>query len=385
MMSRLVAVCALTAVALVAASTPSLGQAPTAGAIRSTLPGPAQAPLRAAPVTAPGRPGRPNISDTGPKILIERFQLDGNEAIDTATLQARLANFTGQKLSLLGIYDAADALTDYYRAQGYAVASVTVPAQKVSDGLVKLVVLEGRIGKVDVQGNDGYSFEFVRERVADIKPGSYLRGDTLERDMLMLNDLPGMSARAVVQPGAAFGDTDVVVQVEEDPYDLIFRVDNHGRNTIGRERVQGDLFLYNPTGAGDQFSISLLSSQGLGIKYGALGYQIPVGTAGTRFSANISRHLFEVETKDFLPGASIKGDGSSYQAVLRHPVIRGLDENLWVSGGVSRDESDTNDGTDTITSDTLNLLTFGLHYDRRHADRSTSQASLSYATNFKRS
>src|SRR5690606_22169205 len=51
----------------------------------------------------------------------------------------------------------ADRITDRYRKAGYIVATAFVPAQTVgADGIVRIDVLEGTIGKVVVKGASRY-------------------------------------------------------------------------------------------------------------------------------------------------------------------------------------------------------------------------------------
>ena len=68
-------------------------------------------------------------------------------------LRVIVAWYEGQSLTLFEIYSVADELTQFYRDQGYSVASVTVPAQKISSGTVKLEVIEGRIGAISIKGS----------------------------------------------------------------------------------------------------------------------------------------------------------------------------------------------------------------------------------------
>ena len=105
-----------------------------------------------APVQKSGEPSgietareapKPGIPTGGKQILIDRFEISGNTVIGDAELDAIAAPFEGRSLTLFEIYEVADLLTRHYRDQGYAVASVTVPAQKVSSGIVLLEVIEG--------------------------------------------------------------------------------------------------------------------------------------------------------------------------------------------------------------------------------------------------
>jgi hemolysin activation/secretion protein len=54
-------------------------------------------------------------------------------------------------LSLVDLEDAADGITQYYRARGFPVAEAFVPAQDVASGVVTIRVVEGTLGHVEVE------------------------------------------------------------------------------------------------------------------------------------------------------------------------------------------------------------------------------------------
>ena len=70
--------------------------------------------------------------------------------------------------------------------QGYGLAQVTVPAQKISDGIVELQIIEGRIGAIAVTGNEDYSFEFLKRRLELLTPGRVYTDVGMERGVLLL-------------------------------------------------------------------------------------------------------------------------------------------------------------------------------------------------------
>src|SRR5690606_36348240 len=103
-------------------------------------PGTVQEPLRqrpelpsapAAPVLpeAPA-PAAPGVPPGGRQVLVQRFEIAGNSALPAEELARIVAPFAGRSLTLLEIYEVADAVTRYYRERGYTLATAAVPAQK---------------------------------------------------------------------------------------------------------------------------------------------------------------------------------------------------------------------------------------------------------------
>ena len=62
-------------------------------------------------------------------LLVRRFKVDGPPIVDEVEVQAVLAPYEGRKLTIAQIYEAADQATTIYRAHGYMIAKVYVPAQ----------------------------------------------------------------------------------------------------------------------------------------------------------------------------------------------------------------------------------------------------------------
>ncbi|MBW3567153.1 MAG: hypothetical protein KY410_04190, partial [Proteobacteria bacterium] len=124
----------------------------------SISPGTVQDTLRQQPPESPlpldtAPPLRADVSPEstapiGPAIPVTAFIFTGNDTFSDEVLAAQLEPWTNTELTLDAIYTAADALTLYYREQGYGLAQVTVPAQKINDGIVELRIIEGRIGSI---------------------------------------------------------------------------------------------------------------------------------------------------------------------------------------------------------------------------------------------
>jgi len=76
-------------------------------------------------------------------------------------------------------------------------------------------VIEGRVGEVRFEGTRRYTPEQLRGRLATLVPGKLITSGGMEQDLLLLNDLPGLTARAVLEAGKEFGTTDVTINVDE--------------------------------------------------------------------------------------------------------------------------------------------------------------------------
>src|SRR5579859_4444750 len=156
--SRFVTACgaaSLFAASAMAAPVPPLPTPPpvSPGQVKSTLPtqglAPSQGPVQVTNTT----PNAAGVAAGGTSILIKGFEIEGNSAIPSSELQVQIAGYIGKSLTLSELYDVADVLTRYYRAKGYGLADVSLPAQTLRDGVIRLQVVEGHLGKINIQGN----------------------------------------------------------------------------------------------------------------------------------------------------------------------------------------------------------------------------------------
>ena len=370
---------------LVATVAARAADVPTPGAVREQVqPPPATpAPRPAAPKVEAPKP-RPALAPGGPAILVSRFEISGNSVISTADLEAQIASFQGRRLTLAEIYRVADRLTDYYHKAGYTLAQVTVPAQNVSSGVIKLEVLEGRVGAISFKGNKRYRTELLDEHVTHIAPGGVLTIKALEDDLLDLNTLPGLSARAVVQPGATYGTSDVVVKTVENPYSLGASLDNYGRTIIGEWRLQGNATINNPFGFGDRLDFNVLHAEGGLLEYGRFNYDAPINRFGTHANVYYSRYNYKVDTGELgtaFAGIDISGEGDDFGINLTQPFIRNRVDTLYGSIGFER----------TLTrqrgllkkSNDIGLLRLNLYYSHVYANTAVSTLNAALSTNFR--
>ena len=157
------------------------------------------------------------------------------------------------------IQQISDRITRAYRDAGFMVALVYVPPQQFDDSqTLVLEVLEGRVGRVLIQGSQRYRDDQLGASSLDLI-GRPLRKAELERALLYARDLPGVSVSAVLQPGQNPGDTDIVLVATDSarPYEITAGLSNHGTDNTGQYRAELGLSAFNALGAGDVLAASV--------------------------------------------------------------------------------------------------------------------------------
>lgn len=341
---------------------------PSPGTVQSTLPtapAPKPAPSPPLPVATPAVPG---VAPGGPAVLVKHFEITGNTLFSEAELQAQVAGYVGRQLTLLQLYEVADVLTRYYRAHGYGLAYVSLPAQTLQNGSVRFQVVEGHLGTVSFAGNTRTRETALQKQVSNLQSGAVYRDADMERAVLLLNDLPGVQARAVLSPGASFGSSDALFNLAETPYDGSISVDDYGRSVIGRWRVNANADVNSLTGHGDQLSAGITHAESNLLNFGKLAYSLPMGPAGGTLTAAFNRAEYHVGGSLFGP-LNIGGSTQNGSLNYSYAALRTREQSFWWGFGVSHNTSRANVFGQDIVTTNINLLQLTALYSHTQRDQ----------------
>jgi hemolysin activation/secretion protein len=153
----------------------------------------------------------------GPAFAIDRFEVTGNTLLTPSQVDAVVDPFRGPSKTFADVEAARAALAKRYEADGFLTVSVEVPRQTVESGTVRLDVVEGRIGRVDIR-NDGrkwVSDRRIEGSLEHIVPGAVLRQDDFIDDMNRVNRSRDARVRPELSRGEKEGDVDVGLVVDD--------------------------------------------------------------------------------------------------------------------------------------------------------------------------
>lgn len=283
-------------------------------------------PAPSAPSIIPDTTDEHIAPEGAEKIVFElkEIRLEGVTAFTREELADIYEPYIGQNVSLDVVWLIAGQITKRYRNQRYFLSRAYVPAQEIEDGIVIIRVVEGHIGQIEWQEpiEDSTIIQKLTERLLRERP---LKTDTLESYLLRINDLPGKSFRAVVQP--IEGDEEGVVslalaQMETKGQGQI-RLDNHGSRFLGPHRLTAfyeDSFL--PM---QQTSLSISTSIGDELHYANATHIIPVSP---KISLELLGNYIHAEPGYSLEQLEIKSDSKELGIGVIYQPIRQWLQNL---------------------------------------------------------
>ena len=145
---------------------------------------------------------------------ISGFGVIGNNSISTSEIMKILNEYKGKPQNILGINNAINQIQELYSTRGYILARVTQVVDD-PDGYVYLVINEGVIGDIIVEGNTKTK-DFIVKRNIFLQPGSVYNENTMRSDILRLMGTQAFSdVQRELKQDEQTGLYDVYVSLEE--------------------------------------------------------------------------------------------------------------------------------------------------------------------------
>jgi hemolysin activation/secretion protein len=192
--------------------------------------------LLAASLALAQEPGQ--APPSSPQFEIKRFAVEGNTLVPADEIAARLAPFVGARKTFADVQLAQDALQGAYRDKGYGAVQVLLPEQELTDGVVRLRVIEGKIGKIEIQGTQFHDEQNIRQSVPALKEGETPNLARIAENLSIANENPTKRTTVTLRASEQENQVDAVVGVEDSkPLRFYLSVDNTGDRQSGQARV----------------------------------------------------------------------------------------------------------------------------------------------------
>ena len=268
---------------------------------------------------------------------VSRIIVEGSDQVPAAEIEALIAPLSGREVTLLEVYEVRDVLTARYRSAGYVLSQAIIPAQRVEEGVLRLEVVEGFISDVAFEGavNPGVEAA-LRPYVARVLAERPLKAATLEHVMLLMDDLPGITAKSVLRANEQVkGGTTLVVVVERTYASGSVSVDNRGSRAIGP--LQADLTA-DVSLLADRLSVRALVTKPTDeLMLGDASWTTSLGSYGTTLTLGARKSVSK-------PGGAARNTGvhsdtRSVRLAVGQPILRSAAETIRVSAELSARQS----------------------------------------------
>jgi hemolysin activation/secretion protein len=275
---------------------------------------PVAEPLRRdVPEPAAAQPGPEAV-----RFMVREIRFSKSEILSADELDAVARDFRGRELSLADLQQLAARINELYKSKGVVTAQAIVPPQDVSSGVVTIRLVEGRLGKLHIKGNESTNESYVADRVG-LKPHDLMDLAALEAALVRFNRTNDAQLRVELAPGERFATTDLSVLMTEPPrHDMRLTFDNLGSAPTGKERT--GLSYLNRSLLGFRDDLSLSATQATGQFSQSVSYGFPFNPWGGRVNLGYYKDKTAIRN-GLLATLKITGESAARVVSLRQPTI----------------------------------------------------------------
>lgn len=333
---------------------------PPAPPIERVLP---PAPTPTAPglqLPPPARPGAvPNTTVPVRNVLIE-----GATAYPESRLAQFTAGLTGPAVPLPRIEAARVAILNLYRDAGYVLTTVSAAVDR--NGTLRFSVIEGHIRDVKLEGDIGPAGTQVLRFLHHLTEKRPIDIATLERWLLLAQDVPGVSLQAVLRPNPDDpGALTLVARVQHQWVSGLFTADNRAFPLSGPEEGLLVLDLNSLTEFGERTEFSLYKTAGGTQIFGQASEEFFAGDSGLK--VRLYGGAGDSTPSGFLRANGYEGQTTVFGGSVSYPLIRSRQQTLNIAGYFDEieDEIWTNNEAGVrarASKDTIGVLRVGANY-----------------------
>jgi len=171
---------------------------------------------------------------------IRGYEITQNELIPDGDIQELLWPYIGHTRTTEDVEKARAEVEKYFQQQGYLRVMVNIPEQTLESGIVRLEVLDSKVGRVQVTGNRYYTKEMLLRELPSITPGQVLNVADINNDFGKIARNPNLKIKLGLVPGRKPGEDTVQLEVEDKlPLHGRIELNNHASHDTSNLRLSG--------------------------------------------------------------------------------------------------------------------------------------------------
>lgn len=314
----------------------------------------------------PVAPVKPDDSRCFP---ISDIVLEGADALSTSERERLLKPYLGQCLGVTQLNALLKSVTDLYIQKGLVTSRAYLPQQDLSNGRLKVIVVEGRLeGLKPAEGSKLSPRELAMSFPGGT--GELLNLRQIEQMVDQLNRLPSNQAQMELTPGKAVGGSEVVVRnAPQKPWRVGLSRSNDGQRSTGEQQWGSSLEWDSPLGLADQLvlrgSHDAISDHQKTSRSAMLYYNLPFGWWNLSYSYSQSEYRSLGEASGF--NFKQDGDSQNHQLRLERVIHRDAMSKTSLNTGLSylRTNNFIEDSKLDTSSNRLSEAQFGINHGRR--------------------
>jgi hemolysin activation/secretion protein len=292
---------------------------------------------------------------------LRKVSITGNTVYNAGELRDIYTRQLGEDITLADLYGIAADITRKYRNAGYVLTQALVPPQSIGEGgEAEIRIVEGFVENIEIEGKDDNGLGLVRKYVEAIAEKKPLNVKDLERALLLVNDLPGVSARSILSPSPqTTGAADLRVIVERDFHQHSLSIDNYGSRFLGPVQLTGATNFNSTMGNNERIGLQAVIAPDSDLELGYIGanYNQPIGPGGTQLRARAS--YTETNPGFTLEQFDVEGESVYGEIGIMHPLVRRREFNIDLRAQFDARNTENTTNIPTRSEDDIRMLRAG--------------------------
>ncbi len=277
---------------------------------------------------------------------IKEVKITGVALFDEETIRSWRAPFEGRCLGFDEFNKVLETVTSAYIDAGYISSRAYLPEQDLSQGVLTIATVEGRIEAVRFNSEIDHDWQTlvypnIIDEIAQIR--------TIEQGLDTIRTMQSFSAEMELQPGSQTGQSILDISAKsEKPWALKYSANNYSQEPLGEYSSTISLTYDHLLGINDIWEISHTKSMspnpfnwgydGLGTKAYSIGLTLPYGKWENKFS--IARSYYEQETPGIATANTADGWSSTHNLNFKRLIHRDQESKTHLSFSINRAENE---------------------------------------------
>ncbi len=307
-----------------------------------------------------------------PLFVLQSVTVTGATVFASDTFIQDYRAFLGTRVSEQDLAAVVQSITERYRQNGYTLSRAVLLPQDIRKGHVRITVLEGGVDDIVLKGDQAGRFGAQRQ-LEPIRAHRPIKLATLERHLLAVSDTPGVRIVDVnieeIEPTT--GRFRLLVQLETWHVWTAFDLDNYGSSDIGPLQTFIGTAFNSVAVGGDTVAINLATvpDSPRELRFGSLGLDAPVGSAGARIAAVASYSDISPDDERRAVDGRIRTDHYGISGTFA--PLRTREASLWLTGLVGLRNAEETSSVEKVYQDRIRYAGLVGAYQRIDGDVSS--------------
>ena len=272
--------------------------------------------------------GAPNYMQGGiqdadtQSVFVNSVEVSPSQILTKDEVDQIVRPLIGRSVGIAEIKNVVENINRVYAERGFVTARAFLPEQTVQNGVIRIELVESKVGNVTVEQNRWTKDSYIKARMPQ-QEGELFDIVELERDIMDFNRYnEGVNLTANLKAGEKEGTTDIELKAHEKfPFHLTAMMDNAGRYQTGNIRGGAMVTADSLFGYRDKLSLGSYFSGGSASPFA--DYNVPINSKDGRLGFMFSSTLANIKYGDpFIRSLDLKSRAYTYSLYYTQPLVR---------------------------------------------------------------